>query len=56
MSAVELHVGEPALMRHLLLRVLSGGIAQRRVVGMPVERVAVERDLRVERHAPRALE
>ncbi len=36
-------------MGHLLLRVLGAGVAQRRVVGVAVERVAVERHLRVER-------
>ena len=50
--AVELHVGQPALLRHLLLRVLGARVAQRGGVGVAEERVAVERDLRVERDAP----
>ena len=48
--AVELDVGQPALLGHLLLRVLGAGVAQRGVVGVAEERVVVERDLRVERH------
>ena len=48
--AVELDVGEPALARHPLLRVLGLGLAQGRVVGVPEQRAVVERDLGVERH------
>ena len=48
--AVELDVGEPALARHPLLRVLALGRAQPRVVGVAEQRGVVERDLRVERH------
>ena len=47
--AVELDVGQAALLGHLLLRVLGAGVAQLGVVGVAEERVAVERDLRVER-------
>ena len=47
--AVELHVGEAALLGHLLLRVLGADVAQRRGVRVAVERVAVDRELRVER-------
>ena len=47
--AVELHVGEPALLRHLLLRVLGADVAERRRVRVAVERVAVDGELRVER-------
>ena len=50
--AVELDVGEAALLGHLLLRVLAAGVAQLGVLGMAEQRVAVERDLRVERHHP----
>ena len=48
--AVELHVGQPALARHALLRVLAGEVAQLGVLRVPEQRVVVERDLRVERH------
>ena len=47
--AVELHVGEPALLRHALLRVLRRGVAQRGDVRVAVEGVVVDRDLGVER-------
>src|SRR4051794_34373889 len=47
--AVELDVRQPALLGHLLLRVLGRRVAQRRVLGMAERRVVVERDLRVER-------
>ena len=47
--AVELDVGQAALLGHLLLRVLAGGVAQLGVVGVAEERVVVERDLGVER-------
>ena len=47
--AVELDVGQVALLRHPLLRVLAREVAQRGVLGMAVERVVVERHLRVER-------
>ena len=47
--AVELDVGEVPLAGHLLLRVLVGHVAQRRVVRMAEQRVVVERDLGVER-------
>ena len=47
--AVELDVGQAALLGHLLLRVLAAGVAQLGVVGVAEERVVVERDLGVER-------
>ena len=47
--AVELDVGEAPLLGHLLLRILGRGVAQLRVLRVTEERVAVERDLRVER-------
>ena len=47
--AVELHVGQPALLGHLLLRVLAAGVAQLGVLGMAEQAVPVERDLGVER-------
>src|SRR5215204_2739098 len=47
--AVELHVGQPALLGHLLLRVLAAGVAQLGVVGVAEQAVPVERDLGVER-------
>ena len=48
--AVELDVGQPALLGHALLRVLGARVAQLGVVGVAEQRVVVERDLRVERH------
>ena len=48
--AVELDVGEAALLGHLLLGVLGGGIAQLRVLRVAEQPVAVQRDLGVERH------
>ena len=47
--AVELDVGESALLGHPLLRILLGGIAQLGVGGVAEQRVVIERDLRVER-------
>ena len=47
--AVERDVGQPALLGHLLLRVLGRGVAQLGVVGVAHERVVVERHLGVER-------
>src|SRR3954453_255384 len=47
--AVELDVGQAALLGHLLLRILRRRVAQGRVLGVAEQRVAVERDLRVER-------
>ena len=47
--AVELDVGQPALVGHLLLRVLGARVAQLGVLRVAEERVVVERDLRVER-------
>src|SRR4051794_32822675 len=48
--AVELDVGDALLLGHRLLRVLGGAVVQLREVGMAEHRVAVDRDLRVERH------
>ena len=51
--AVELDVGDAALARHLLLRVRRGDVAHLRDVGVPEQRVVVDRDLRVERRDAR---
>ena len=45
--AVELDVRDAALARHLLLRVGGRDVAHLRDVGVPEQRVVVDRDLRV---------
>ena len=52
--AVELHVGEPALLCHPLLWILRRQVAQLGHVGVAEEGVGVDRDLGVERNRPRA--
>ena len=47
--AAELHVGEALLLRHPLLRVLGGAVAELGQLLVPVQGVVIDRDLRVER-------
>ena len=47
--AVELHVGEPLLLRHPLLRVVGGGVLDLGQLGVAEERDVVDRHLGVER-------
>ena len=51
--AVELHVGDVLLARERLERISGRGVAHLGDVGVPVERVVVDGELRVERAAPR---
>ena len=51
--AVELHVGDALLAREALARVGRLDVAHLGDVRVPVERVVVDRELRVERLAPR---
>ena len=47
--AAELHVGEPLLLRHPLLRILGGAVPKLGELLVPVEGAVVDRHLRVER-------